>query len=82
MIVERLENMNIIRAEDGYELFWNNSFVSVIYVPASRDVEEVKAECVLYTYEEAEVKREELALEAEATEEDYLAALEALGVSE
>lgn len=75
--------MNIIRAEDGYELFWNNSFVNAVYVPTNRDVEEVKAECVVYTYEEAEIKREEIrAAEEEATQEDYLAALEVLGVSE
>lgn len=82
MIVETTNTMNIIRAEEGYEIFWNNSFVKEIYIPLNRDIEEVKAECVLYTYEEAEVKREELALEAEAEEADYLAALDVLGVSE
>ena len=61
MIVETTDIMNIVKAEEGYELFWNNSFVQEIYCPLSRDVEEVKAECILYTYEEAEAKRAEMA---------------------
>lgn len=61
MIVETTDIMNIVKAEEGYELFWNNSFVQEIYCPLSRDPEEVKAECVLYTHEEAEAKRAEMA---------------------
>lgn len=79
MKIERKENMNIIYADAGYKILWNGSYANYIALPLTRDVDAVAAECVEYTIEEAEAAER---AEEEATEEDYLAALEVLGVTE
>lgn len=69
------ENYNQIKAEEGYMINWNGVSAKTINVPLSRDIQEVFNEC-------EEVEFVEVVIEEDATEEDYLAALEKLGVSE
>ena len=87
MRIETLENMIMIYpSTEGNYIFWNEAWVEYIATPLNADIEAIIAECVEHTPEQkAEIeeqrRKEQEALE-DATEEDYLAALEVLGVSE
>lgn len=79
MKIEHKEKMNIIRAEIGYMLLWNGTYVSYIALPLTKDVDAIAAEVVEMTEEEAIAAQE---AEREASEQELLTALEVLGVSE
>lgn len=79
MRIEHKEKMNIIHAETGCMLLWNEDYVSYIALPLSRDAEAIAATITEVTEAEAIAARE---ANKEATVEELLAALEALGVSE
>ena len=63
-------------------IFWQEAWVSYIAAPLTADIDAIVAECVEHTPEQMEAIKEERRMEEAATEEDYLAALEVLGVSE
>lgn len=79
MRVENKEKMNIIYAETGYVLLWNGDYVNYIALPLDKDAEAVAATITEVTEAEAIAAQEAL---VEATDEDYLEALEVLGVTE
>lgn len=79
MRIEHKEKMNIIRAEIGCMLLWNEDYVSYIALPLSKDIEAIAATITEVTEAEAIAAQE---ADREATVEELLAALEALGVSE
>lgn len=77
------EICNQIKAEEGYIIIWDGMYARTINIPFSRDVQSVYAECSEITEAEYEAIKEAEALAAqEATDEDYLEALEVLGVTE
>ena len=79
MRIENKEKMNIIYAETGHVLFWNGDYVKYIALPLNKDAEAVAATITELTEAEAIAAQEVL---AEATDKDYLEALEVLGVTE